>query len=211
MNFESVQNKSREAIAEPQQALVRSFQPETSTRTCLVCGTFVQLDESRCNVCGHELSREVTASVSLKDTLLFFAVLLLVALNIAPVWSSDQIYGKAIFFIQKLGIILPKSASEAEQYRSMISNVINVYHTLNLVYYITIALVAFLFIFDWMRGKQGFVGFPKVVWLILGLALLLFPFANLVVSWNMFFSPGVIGTSIAAFIILFAGIISRKN
>lgn len=211
MNFESAQNKSREAISGSQPTLVRSFSTGANTYPCSTCGSLVQYGLSRCSVCGSEIVREETASISLKDTLLFFAILLLIALNIAPVWSSDQIHGKAIFFLQRLGVLLPESLSEAARYRSMISSVIDVYHTLHLVYYLTIALLAFLFVFDRVRVKQGFTGFPRKIWLFLGFVLLVFPLINLVVSWSMFFTPGVIGTIIAALIILFAGIIDQGD
>jgi hypothetical protein len=165
----------------------------------------------RCSVCGSELLAEDLGTISLKDTLLFFAVLLLIAINIAPVWSSDQIYGKAIFFLQRLGIFLPESVGEAAQYRSLLSNVIDIYQSLNVIYYLLIALIAFLFIFNYVRGKQKAAGFPRITWLILGFALLVFPLTNLAISWSMFFTPGVLGTTIAAFIVIFAGIIDTRN
>jgi hypothetical protein len=209
LNLESAQNKSREASGKHQPVLIRSFHTDASQRICLACNSPVQPGANRCNTCGNPLTWEETAAVSLKDTLLFFAILLLIALNIAPVWSSDQIYGKAIFFLQRLGVFLPESLTEAEQYRSMVSGVIDIYHTLNLVYYLTIALIVFILIFDRIRDKRGFPSFNRRIWLFLGSALLVFPLTNLVISWNMFMTPGVIGTTIASLIVIFAGVIDQ--
>jgi len=209
LNFESAQDKSRDAAGMQQPGLIRSFQTGASLRTCTTCGSPVQDRASRCSACGNQLVWETTSLISLQDTLLFFAVMLLIALVLAPVWPGDQIFGKAIFFLRSLGFFLPETLSEAEKYRSMVSNVIGVYHTLNIVYYLTIALVTFLLVFNRVRVSRGLPGFDKRVWLVLGLALLVFPFANLVISWNMFLTPGVIGTTIAALIVLFAGLIEQ--
>jgi hypothetical protein len=147
--------------------------------------------------------------ISLQDSLIFFAILLLIALVLAPVWRSDQIFGSAIIFLRKLGLFLPGSVAEAAQYRSFVTRIINVYQSLNIVYYLTISMVAFLFIVNRIRLSSGIPTFSNKVWMVLGIALLVFPIANLVISLNMFLTAGVIGTTLAAIIVICAGVIDQ--
>ena len=178
---------------------------EVNGRRCPYCKAEVPSEALACHSCGRLLKPGTAGLISLKDTLLFGAILLLVAMAIAPVWPKEQIYGKSIQFLVHLGLVLPSNASEAANFRQQMMNVVQLYQGLNLLHYITISAFILLFGIHAIRMRKQALGYSNTVWVVLGLLLLVFPAVNLVISWSMFLSPGVLGTAIASIVVLFAG------
>ena len=193
----------------PKRANRNSLQPaplkEVNGRRCPYCAAAIPSGAAVCHSCGRLLIPGTAGLISLKDTLLFGAILLLVAMAIAPVWPKEQIYGKSIQFLVHLGLLLPSTASEAALFRQQMMNVVQLYHGLNLLHYITISAFILLFGIHAIRMRKQALGYSNTVWVVLGLLLLVFPAVNLVISWSMFLSPGVLGTAIASIVVLFAG------
>jgi hypothetical protein len=142
--------------------------------------------------------------VSLRDSLLFGAILLLVALAIAPIWPKEQVYGESIQFLVKLGAALPGSPGEAAFFRDRMMNVVDLYQGLNLLHYLLIFLLIFLYGIHLYRLRKQAPGFRGTVWFVLGALLLVFPAVNLALSWSMFLNPGVLGTALASVLVLVA-------
>jgi hypothetical protein len=178
---------------------------ETSRSRCPHCSALIQDEDLICKSCGRLLIPGSTGLSGLKETLLFGAILLLISLAVTPVWPGEQIYGKSIQFLVHHGVSLPGNAGEAALFRQQMMNVVQLYQGINLLHYVTVSAFILLFGIHLIRMRKQLAGHGNTVWVVLGLLLLVFPIVNLVISWSMFLSPGVLGSSVAAIIVLIAG------
>jgi hypothetical protein len=178
-----------------------------NVKKCHYCAETIALDAVLCRYCGRPQVRRDPEVISLKDSLLFCAILLLVALAVAPVWPGDQIYGRSIAFLAQSGILLPGSTAEAARYRDLMMNIVQLYQGLNVLHYIMIVVFILLFASHWLRTHKQMESYTNRVWIVLGLLLLIFPAVNLVISWNMFLTTGVIGTLVASLVVVLAGLL----
>jgi hypothetical protein len=149
--------------------------------------------------------------IRLPDTIIFFAILLLVALNIAPDVNSDVINSKAIDFLSNYGYILPRTISEASHYRQVFWNLTELYKILNVFHYIILLSIIGFFLVNWFRMKGNHTRLSGKTWILFGLLLLVYPVANLFLSWQLVFSIGMVGTIFASFLIIFSGIRELPN
>jgi hypothetical protein len=178
---------------------------ELNGKRCPFCSVAIQSQITICPSCGRPLKSGNSGLVSLKDALLFGAILLLVSMAIAPVWPKEQIYGKSIQFLLQLGWVIPKTPDGAAAFRHQMMNVVQLYQGINLMHYIFISAFVYLYVIHlFLISRQAF-GYSNKVWIILGLLLMIFPAVNLVVSWSMFLSPGVLGTALASIFVVIAG------
>jgi hypothetical protein len=143
--------------------------------------------------------------IGLKDTLLFGAMMLMVALVFAPVWPKEQIYGKSILFLVQMGAVIPSSPGAAASFRQQMMNVVQLYQGLNLLHYLFLSAFILFFVVHLFRIHRKLPGYKDSTWISLGLLLMIFPAVNLVLSWSLFLSPGVLGTALAAIAMVISG------
>lgn len=179
---------------------------EMSKNNCPHCSAMVLEGASFCQNCGRPLGTAAVSGISgLKEILLFGAILLLVSLAATPVWPEGQIYGKSIQFLLNHGVSLPNNPAEATALRQQMMTIVQLYQGVKLLHNIAISAFILLFGAHLFRRSKHSKGYTNKIWVVLGLLLLVFPIVNLILSWSMFLSPGVLGTVAAALITVFAG------
>jgi hypothetical protein len=179
---------------------------EIHSHRCPGCSALVQGDEIFCPGCGRSLKPRPANLISLKEALLFGAILVLIALAIAPVWPKEQIYGKSIHLLVNLGANLPSTRGEAAAFRQQMMNIVQLYQGINVLHNITLSVFGLLLGLHAIQARKYNLGFSNKVWVILGLLLLVFPAVNLIVAWSMFLTPGVLGTVAASIMVILAGV-----
>lgn len=187
------------------------FSPEDKM-VCPNCRQEISPRSTSCPICGvtlrlHPLER----TVRLQDTILFFAILVLVALNISPVWPSDLIHDQAIGLLTRFGYQLPRTVLEATQYKQVLRNAIELYKVLNIFQVVILVSIIGFFLFNYFQVRGNGPRLSGNTWIFLGSLLLVFPFANLILSWQLFYSMGVSGTIFASLLIIFSGFLELSN
>lgn len=198
--------------ANSKSAIKNSSLPLVEEVVCPHCQKRISDKSTSCPYCGISLNIPPSEGmIRLPDTIIFFAILLLVALNIAPDGNSDVIHSKAIDFLSNYGYILPRTISEASHYREVFWNLLELYEILNIFHYIILLSIIGFFLVNWFRMKGNRTRLSGKTWILFGLLLLVFPVAKLFLSWQLVFSIGMVGTIFASLLIIFSGIRELPN
>ena len=181
--------------------------PEVSVKSCPNCSHPIPVEALQCHLCRHTFHVPRPKMVSLRGIIIGVGVVGMLALAIAPVWPAERVYGKVINLLAGWGVApLSIAVHEPGLFRELIGWVLKVYLGLHAIHYLAIVGVIGLLVVNWFKTKQLAPGNHRKLWVLLGILLLVFPAANLLISWHLFLMPGVLGTALVALLVLAMGV-----
>jgi hypothetical protein len=176
-------------------------------KICPYCSHQNAAEARQCLYCRHPLNGQPSEFISWRGIVLSIGVVGILILSMAPVWPAGRIFGKAINLLGDWGVSpLSFSIHEPGQFHEMIGWVLNIYQGLHAIHFVAILAMIGLLVVNWFTSRQLTPGSQRKAWLLLGILLLLFPAANLLISWRLFLMPGVLGTAIASLLVMAVGV-----
>ena len=147
----------------------------------------------------------------LRLALLIVSSIFLFLTTLAPVWNSSYEVRTEIATNIMGSLIDDNKAMTFQEFEDMATQKINVamgkylaaLQLHKIIVMISVAFVVVDVISSRLMNKQ----LPKVIFLVIGIILLIFPTINLFLSWSLFVVPGMLGTIVGAVFYIIIGII----